>query len=120
MHYDLMILGGGPGGYAAAIRAGQLGMKTALIEKEAVGGTCLHHGCIPSKAILKSADILSTIKNASEFGIEVGEIRANFPAMIDRNEKIIKRLHRGLTHLIKNNHVDIYAGLGRFLSRTSS
>ena len=116
MDYDLMILGGGPGGYTAAIRAGQLGIRTALIEKEALGGVCLHHGCIPSKAFLKSAEVLSLIQHAGEFGIEVGEIRPNFPAVVSRSEKIVSRLHRGLLHLMKKNKVEVHEGLGRFLS----
>jgi len=116
MGYDLMILGGGPGGYTAAIRAGQLGIKTALIEKEGLGGVCLHHGCIPSKAFLKSAEVLSLIQHAAEFGIEVGEVRPNFPAVVARSEKIMKRLHRGLLHLMQKNKVDVYTGTGRFLS----
>ena len=116
MKYDLIILGGGPGGYTAAIRAGQLGMKTALIEKEELGGVCLHHGCIPSKAFLKSADVLSIIQHAAEFGIEVGEIRPNFSAVVSRSDKIMKRLHRGLLHLMKKNKVEVHKGTGRFLS----
>ncbi|MEK7702692.1 MAG: dihydrolipoyl dehydrogenase [Nitrospirota bacterium] len=116
LHYDLVILGGGPGGYVAAIRAGQLGMKTALIEKEEVGGVCLHHGCIPSKVFLKSAEVLSIIKHAAEFGIKVGEIQPDFSLVAARSEKIMKRLHRGITHLLKKNKVDVYAGVGRFLS----
>ncbi len=116
LRYDLVVLGGGPGGYVAAIRAGQLGMKVALIEKEGVGGTCLHHGCIPSKALLKSAEVLSIIEHAADFGIEVSEVRHNFSFIVDRSEKIMKRLHRGLTHLIKSNKVTTYPHLGRFLS----
>jgi dihydrolipoamide dehydrogenase len=114
--YDLMILGGGPGGYVAAIRASQLGMKTALIEKEAVGGTCLHHGCIPSKVFLKSAEVLSVVRQAAQFGIMVGEITPDFSAVAARSDKIMKRLHRGLTHLLKKNKVDVYTGLGTFTS----
>jgi dihydrolipoamide dehydrogenase len=115
-HYDLIVLGGGPGGYAAAIRAGQLGLQVALIEKEAVGGTCLHHGCIPSKALLESANVLATIQRAADFGISVGEVRVDFPFIIKRSEKIVNRLSRGLTQLMKNNKVTIYPCPGRFLS----
>lgn len=116
MGYDLIILGGGPGGYTAAIRAGQLGMKVALIEKEELGGVCLHHGCIPSKAFLKSAEVLSVVQHAAEFGIEVGDIRPNFSAVVSRSDKIMKRLHRGLLHLMKKNKVEVHTGVGRFLS----
>lgn len=116
LRYDLIILGGGPGGYVAAIRASQLGMKTALIEKEEVGGVCLHHGCIPSKVFLKSAEVLSTIQQAAQFGIVVGEITTDFSVVAARSEKIMGRLHRGLTHLLKKNKVDVYAGMGQFLS----
>jgi dihydrolipoamide dehydrogenase len=116
MRFDLVIIGGGPGGYVAAIRAGQLGLKTALIEKEAVGGTCLHHGCIPSKVLLQSAEILALIRRAAEFGIEVGEARPNLSAIIARSEQVIQRLHRGVTHLLKKNNVTVYEGHGRFVS----
>jgi dihydrolipoamide dehydrogenase len=116
LNYDLIILGGGPGGYVAAIRAGQLGMKTALVEKEGIGGTCLNHGCIPSKTLLKSAEVLSIIQHAGEFGIEVGEVRADFSFIVNRSEKIIGRLQRGLMHLMQKNKVEVFAGLGRFLS----
>jgi dihydrolipoamide dehydrogenase len=116
MRFDLMIIGGGPGGYVAAIRAGQLGLKTALIEKEAVGGTCLHHGCIPSKVLLQSAELLSLIRRAAEFGIEVGEARPNLALIVDRSEQVMRRLHRGVTHLLKKNDVTVYEGHGRFVS----
>ncbi len=116
MHYDLIILGGGPGGYVAAIRAGQLGMNVALIEKEAIGGTCLHHGCIPSKTLLKSAEVFSIVKQAANFGIEVKEVGIDLPFIVHRVEKIVQRLSRGLTHLMKSNNVTIYPCSARFLS----
>ncbi len=81
-----------------------------------MGGVCLHHGCIPSKAFLKSAEVLSVVSRAAEFGIEVGDIRPNFSAVVNRSDKIMKRLHRGLLHLMKKNKVDVLSGVGRFLS----
>ena len=87
--YDLVILGGGTGGYVAAIRASQLGLKTAIVEKGKVGGTCLHAGCIPSKALLRSAEVYQTIKHAADFGIEVSESRWNFLKAQERKNKIV-------------------------------
>ncbi|MFQ5596431.1 MAG: dihydrolipoyl dehydrogenase [Nitrospiria bacterium] len=111
--YDLLILGGGPGGYVAAIRAGQLGMKVAVIEKEAVGGTCLHHGCIPSKAIIRNAEVLSLIRESEKFGIQVENVRADFGAAIDRSQEVLNKLHKGVTHLVKKQGVEIHAGFGK-------
>ncbi len=111
--YDLIILGGGPGGYVAAIRGAQLGMKVAVVEKEAIGGTCLHHGCIPSKAIIRSAEVLSLIQNAASFGIKVGDIQPDFGAAIDRSQKVLGQLHRGVLHLMKKAQISIISGFGK-------
>lgn len=115
-NYDVMILGGGPGGYVAAIRAGQLGLSAAVIEKEAVGGVCLHHGCIPSKAIIRNAEVLSLIQRSEEFGIKVENIRADFGQAIDRSQKVIQKLYQGVQHLMKKNKVDVYTGIGKLIA----
>lgn len=114
--YDLVILGGGPGGYVAAIRAAQLGLKVAVVEKEAIGGTCLHHGCIPSKAIIRSAEVLSLIQRSDSFGIKVSDIRADFGAAVDRSQKVLSKLHRGVLHLMKKAQIQIISGRGKLLA----
>lgn len=113
--YDVMILGGGPGGYVAAIRGGQLGLKVAVIEKEAVGGACLHHGCIPSKAIIRNAEVLSLIQNSEAFGIKVDNIRPDYGQAIDRSKKVIQKLYSGLQHVMKKSKVDIHTGVGKIV-----
>ncbi|MGE8204453.1 dihydrolipoyl dehydrogenase [Heyndrickxia sp. NPDC080065] len=113
--YDLVILGGGTGGYVAAIRASQLGLKTAIVEKGKLGGTCLHKGCIPSKALLRSAEVYSTTKRSEEFGIVVGDIKLNFQRVQERKSKIVEQLHRGVQHLMKQGKIDVYEGIGRIL-----
>lgn len=113
--YDLVILGGGTGGYVAAIRASQLGLKTAIVEKNKLGGTCLHKGCIPSKALLRSAEVYATTKNSSEFGIESSNVKLNFHNVQERKRKIINQLHTGVEQLIKKGKIDVYEGIGRIL-----
>lgn len=111
-HYDLVIIGGGIGGYVAAIRASQLGLQTALVEKAKLGGTCLHAGCIPSKALLRSAEVFVTAKRGKEFGVEVGHVSLNFSQVQTRKNEIIERLYKGIQHLIKKGKIDLYAGHG--------
>lgn len=113
--YDLVILGGGTGGYVAAIRASQLGLKTAIVEKGKLGGTCLHKGCIPSKALLRSAEVYATAKKSEDFGVTTGEVGVNFVKVQERKEKIVEQLHRGVQHLMKQGKIDVYEGLGRIL-----
>lgn len=113
--YDLVILGGGTGGYVAAIRASQLGLKTAIVEKGKLGGTCLHKGCIPSKALLRSAEVYATAKKSEEFGVTTGEVGVNFAKVQERKEKIVGQLHKGVQHLMKQGKIDVYEGLGRIL-----
>ncbi|MBR7554157.1 dihydrolipoyl dehydrogenase [Allobacillus sp. GCM10007491] len=113
--YDLVILGGGTGGYVAAIRASQLGLKTAIVEKTELGGTCLHRGCIPSKALLRSAEIFKQTKNAAEFGVEAGSPTVNFARVQERKESIIEQLHKGVQGLMKKGKIDVYVGHGRIL-----
>ncbi len=114
--YDVTILGGGPGGYVAAIRGAQLGLSVALIEKEEVGGTCLHHGCIPSKAIIRNAEVLSLIRRSEEFGIKIDHLQSDFGQAIDRSQKVVQKLKDGLAHLLKKNKVDVFLGAGKFVS----
>lgn len=113
--YDLVILGGGTGGYVAAIRASQLGLKTAIVEKGKLGGTCLHKGCIPSKALLRSAEVYATAKHSEDFGVITSEVSFNFVKVQERKNKIIDQLHKGVQHLMKQGKIDVYEGLGRIL-----
>ncbi|MBU9714696.1 dihydrolipoyl dehydrogenase [Evansella tamaricis] len=113
--YDLVILGAGTGGYVAAIRASQLGMKVAVVEKEKLGGTCLHKGCIPSKALLRSAEVYKTVQKSNDFGVEIGESSLNFSKVQKRKEKIVDQLYKGVQHLMKQGKIDVYKGFGRIL-----
>ncbi|MFC5603495.1 dihydrolipoyl dehydrogenase [Sporosarcina koreensis] len=114
--YDVVILGGGTGGYVAAIRAAQLGLKTALVEKDALGGTCLHRGCIPSKALLKSAEVYQMTKNeAAHFGVDTSGASLNFARVQARKEEIVQQLHKGVIGLMKKGKIDVYEGYGRML-----
>ena len=110
--YDVLVLGSGPGGYVAAIRAGQLGMKTAVVERDALGGVCLNWGCIPSKALLRNAEVLSVIRHADEYGIGVGEVNPDFGKAIDRSRAVVGRLTRGVGALLRKNKVDHIQGTG--------
>lgn len=114
--YDLIILGGGPGGYVASIRASQLGLKTALVEKEKLGGTCLHKGCIPTKALLRSAEVYQQTKQAAEFGVLTEEVKLDFTKVQERKGKIVSQLHQGVLHLMKKGKIDIYEGFGSIQS----
>ncbi|MRH43189.1 dihydrolipoyl dehydrogenase [Aquibacillus halophilus] len=113
--YDLVVVGGGTGGYIAAIRASQLGLKTAIVESNKLGGTCLHNGCIPSKALLRSAEVYHQSKLADEFGIELNQPTINFEKVQLRKSKIVEKLHTGVQGLIKKGKIDIYHGFGRIL-----
>ena len=110
--YDVLVLGSGPGGYVAAIRAGQLGMKTAVVERDALGGICLNWGCIPSKALLRNAEVLSIIRHADQYGIGVGEVSPDFGKAIDRSRSVVGRLTRGVASLLRKNKVDHIQGTG--------
>ncbi|MBB6454203.1 dihydrolipoamide dehydrogenase [Salirhabdus euzebyi] len=113
--YDLVILGGGTGGYVAAIRASQLGMKVAVVEKGKIGGTCLHKGCIPSKALLRSAEVFRQTTEADKFGIEVQEPKVNFLKVQERKQNIVDTLHKGVQGLMKKGKIDVFEGFGRIL-----
>jgi dihydrolipoamide dehydrogenase len=113
--YDVVFIGGGPGGYVAAIRASQLGLKTAVVEKAKLGGTCLHAGCIPSKALLRSAEIFSNTKKAEEFGVIAPEVSLDFLKVQARKEETQTRLFKGIEHLMKKGNIDVYDGIGSLL-----
>jgi dihydrolipoamide dehydrogenase len=111
--FDLIVVGSGPGGYVAAIRASQLGMKTAVVEREQLGGICLNWGCIPTKALLRAAEIHHLLQHLDEFGFSVGEVRCDFPKLIARSRKVAKRLAMGVKHLMKKNGIEVVQGHGR-------
>ncbi|WP_046180433.1 dihydrolipoyl dehydrogenase [Domibacillus tundrae] len=113
--YDLVILGGGIGGYTAAIRASQLGLKTAIVEQDKLGGTCLHKGCIPTKALLRSAEVYRTVKESSVFGIEANKTALHFCRVQERKENIVHTLYNGVQSLIKKGEIAVYEGTGRLM-----
>ena len=113
--YDCVVVGSGPGGYVAAIRAAQLGMKTAVVEKDQVGGRCLNYACIPAKAVLRSADLLAEVREAGDFGIQVEEPKIDFPAIMARRARVIKTLTGGVSSLFKKNGIETLEGEGRLV-----
>ena len=116
MNYDLIIIGSGPGGYVAAIRASQLGLKTAIVEKSELGGVCLNWGCIPTKALLKSAQVFEYIKHAKEYGINVGESTSDFAAVVKRSRGVADAMSKGISFLLKKNKIDVIQGFGKLVS----
>src|SRR3954464_15184351 len=110
--YDCIVIGSGPGGYVAAIRAAQLGMKTAVVEKDKVGGRCLNYACIPAKAVLRAADLLSEIDEAGDFGINVDGRSVDYAKVYERREKVISTLVGGVGGLFKKNKIDLIEGFG--------
>ncbi len=113
MDYDVIVLGSGPGGYVTAIRASQLGLKTAVVEKESLGGICLNWGCIPTKALLKSAQVFEYIQHAEDFGIQVKDAGADFPAIIKRSRDVADGMSSGISYLLKKNKVEVINGFGK-------
>ena len=120
MDYDLIIIGSGPGGYVAAIRASQLKMKVAVIEKAEIGGICLNWGCIPTKSLLKSAQVFDNLNHASEFGISVsGEVKADFGAVIARSRSVAEGMSKGVQFLFRKNNITVIKGSGRLEGQNS-
>ena len=113
MNYDVIVLGSGPGGYVTAIRASQLGFKTAIIEKESLGGVCLNWGCIPTKALLKSAQVFDYINHAEDFGIKVDGVQSDFPAVIKRSRDVADGMSNGIAYLMKKNKIAVINGFGK-------
>lgn len=113
MNYDLIVLGSGPGGYVAAIRASQLGLKTAIIERESLGGICLNWGCIPTKALLKSAQVFEYLNHAADYGITVKGGEADFGAVVKRSRDVADGMSKGVQFLLKKNKIDVITGIGK-------
>ncbi|QSO45799.1 dihydrolipoyl dehydrogenase [Alicyclobacillus mengziensis] len=112
---DLVILGGGTGGYVAAIRAAQLGMKVAIVERDKLGGTCLHRGCIPSKALLRTAEVFSVAKEAESFGVELSQPKLNLTQAMSRKDKVVGQLYQGVQFLMKKHNIQVYSAVGRLM-----
>ncbi|MEH6685529.1 MAG: dihydrolipoyl dehydrogenase [Qipengyuania sp.] len=118
--YDVIVLGSGPGGYVAAIRCAQLGLKTAIVERELLGGICLNWGCIPTKALLRSAEILHYAQHAKDYGLKIaGAIEADLDAVVKRSRGVAKQLNQGVTHLMKKNKIAVHMGEGTLTGPTS-
>ncbi|WP_422358090.1 dihydrolipoyl dehydrogenase [Qipengyuania flava] len=119
-NYDVIVLGSGPGGYVAAIRCAQLGLKTAIVERELLGGICLNWGCIPTKALLRSAEILHYAQHAKDYGLKIaGAIEADLEAVVKRSRGVAKQLNQGVTHLMKKNKIAVHMGEGTLTGPTS-
>jgi dihydrolipoamide dehydrogenase len=115
-NYDLIVLGSGPGGYVAAIRAAQLGLKTAIVERENLGGICLNWGCIPTKALLRSAEIYHYMQHAGDYGLTAANISADIDAVVKRSRGVAKQLNQGVTHLMKKNKITVHMGDGKLVA----
>src|SRR5665648_471899 len=110
--YDCIVIGSGPGGYVAAIRAAQLGKKTAVVERDKLGGRCLNYACIPAKAVLRSADLLAEIREAGDYGLKVAGVEVDFAGVMARREKVVTTLTSGVGVLFKKNKIDVIDGDG--------
>ena len=116
-HYDVIVIGTGPGGYETAIRASQLGFKTAVVEKNKLGGVCLNIGCIPTKALLKSAELMETSRHLADYGLVLhGDIGADFDSVIGRSRTVADKMNKGVQYLMKKNKIDVHMGTARFVS----
>jgi len=113
--FDVIVIGGGPGGYVSAIRAAQLGKKVAVVEKQHLGGICLNWGCIPTKSLLKNSEVLTYIKNASKYGIEISDYSINWSKVIKRSRDVARRLNKGIEYLLKKNKIEYVEGVGKIL-----
>src|SRR5215216_4324076 len=113
MKYDVIVLGSGPGGYVTAIRASQLGFKVAVFEKENLGGICLNWGCIPTKALLKSAQVFDYLKHASDYGLTIKEFDKDFGAVVKRSRDVADGMSKGIQFLMKKNKIDVIMGTAK-------
>jgi len=118
MTYDLIVIGSGPGGYVAAIRAAQLKMKVAIVEKSELGGVCLNWGCIPTKALLKSAQVFEYIQHAADYGINVKDASADFSAVVKRSRDVANGMSKGIQFLMKKNKIDVHVGFGKLMTKS--
>lgn len=116
MNYDLIVIGSGPGGYVAAIRASQLGLKTAIVERSELGGICLNWGCIPTKALLKSAQVFEYLNHAADYGIKVNGGEADFSSIVKRSRDVADGMSKGIQYLMKKNKIDVIQGFGKILA----
>ena len=117
MAYDVIVIGSGPGGYPAAIRASQLGFKTAIIERELLGGICLNWGCIPTKALLKSAQVYENIKHANSYGLSVADGKQDFGAVVKRSRGVADKMSKGVAFLMRKNKIDVIMGNAKIISK---
>ena len=114
--YDVVVIGAGPGGYVAAIRAAQLGLRVAIVEKENLGGVCLNWGCIPTKALLRNAEVISFLGRGKEFGFSVSNVTLDYQAAVERSRTVSARLVKGVDSLMRKNHVEVIGGSGKLLA----
>ena len=114
--YDVIVLGSGPGGYVAAIRCAQLGLKTAIVERESLGGICLNWGCIPTKALLRSAEVFHQMQHAADYGLAAEGISADLAAIVKRSRGVASKLNQGVTHLMKKNRITVHMGTGKLVA----
>src|SRR5690554_5997401 len=119
MTYDVIVIGAGPGGYVAAIKAAKEGLKTAIIEKEKIGGTCLNWGCIPTKTYYRNAELLKDIKSADEFGITIPEFSFSLEKTFQRKEEVVEKLTTGIRQLIAGNKIDLFEGAASFKDKNT-
>ena len=117
MDYNLVVIGSGPGGYVAAIRASQLGMKTAVVERAEVGGICLNWGCIPTKALMKSLEVLETARSAAKFGVSLQDVKPDFQKIIQRSRQVARQVSKGVEYLFKKNNIELIQGHGKLLDQ---
>src|SRR5690606_23207601 len=117
MKFDLIVIGSGPGGYVAAIRASQLGLKTAIVEKAELGGVCLNWGCIPTKALLKSAQVFDYLNHASDYGISVKDHKADFEGIVKRSRTVANGMSKGIEFLMKKNKITVITGFGKLIAK---
>src|SRR5882672_2287557 len=114
--YDLIVLGSGPGGYVAAVRAAQLGLKTAIVEKAELGGICLNWGCIPTKALLKSAQVFEYLMHAQDYGVKATGVEPDFSTMVKRSRGVADAMSKGVQFLMKKNKIDVIAGTAKVIA----